>query len=39
MLKQVAIVAIMVLGCASNSDTVAFMEEWDRVMRGFVPDD
>jgi hypothetical protein len=39
MLSQVAFLLIFVTTCNSISDTAAFMEEWDKVMRGFFPDD
>jgi len=39
MLTQVAFTLIFLFSCKATSDTIAFMEEWDRVMRGFFPDD
>jgi hypothetical protein len=40
MWSQVAIAAVfMATPAVSLSETMAFMEQWDQIMRGFIPDD
>jgi hypothetical protein len=39
MLKQVAILLFVGISSSKHLDTINFMDEWNKVMKGFVPDD